>query len=122
MKTFLIGQLRGLFSGGASYVILALTAAFWFQNWQFSQSRDKQAALEIARDDALALAAEKDTLIASQSRQYRRQINTQKDQEHAEARIQSVPDSDSCAGSAPIGSALDWLREHESAAAKTIDD
>jgi len=122
MKTFLMTQIRNLMGGGASYLIIGLGAAIAIQYWQVGELRKKESRLTEERDTAIALAAEKDTLIASQSRQYRRQIETRKDEENAEAIINAVPDSHHCMRSAPVRSALEWLREHEAASTQIDND
>lgn len=122
MKTILLNYLQKFMGGGASYVLLGLGAAVMFQYWQIGHLRDKLDTLAGEKDAAIAQAKEKDTVIASQSRQYRRELATQKEETHAETLIKSVPDSDHCLRSAPVNSALDWLRQHESNTAKADHD
>lgn len=122
MKFWILTKFKALLGGGSSYIFLGLGAAFLFQYWQAEQLREKQNELEAQLEEAVAIAREKDTVIATQSRQFNRQISTQKDQENAETLIQSVPDSYHCAQSAPVGSALDWVRDHENGSAQTVHD
>lgn len=122
MIKFLWVQIRALLGGGASYLFLGLGAALVFQFWQLKAVKaDRQFVLE-QRDEALAAVLERNSLIASQSQQFKRRVQTQKEQDNAQQVIQSVPDSQNCTGSAPIGYALDWLRERESPRPETIHD
>lgn len=118
----LFAHLRNLLGGGASYIFAGLVAALLFQHWQVKELRSDNDAVKEARDMAMAQIQEKDSLIASQSQQFKRQSQSRKDEAHAEDIINSVPDSDHCARSASINSALDWLREHEGGIPETDDD
>lgn len=122
MKTLLFGYLQKLMGGGASYVLLGLGAAMVFQYWQIGQMRGELEALAREKEAAIAQAREKQTIITSQSRQFRRELATQKEETHAEDIIKSVPDSDHCLRSAPVRSALEWLRQHEGADAQANHD
>ena len=122
MMSFVLAQLRAFFGGGASYLFLGLGAAILFQYWQILDLRQGQAALKAERDQAVATAKEKDTVIVSQARQYQRQVQTRKDEANAEDIINAVPDSEQCIRSASINSAIGWLREHEAGAAETDHD
>jgi len=122
MKTILLTYLQKFTGGGAAYVVLGLGAALLFQHWQIAEMREKIERVAQEKEIAIAQAKEKDTVIASQSRQFRREQVNQKEESHAEDIIKSVPDSDHCLRSAPVDSALEWLREHEGTAAQTDDD
>lgn len=106
MMTLLTTQLRSFFGGGASYIFIGLGVFLVFQYWQIDRLQTDQAKLIQERDVALAQLLEKDTVIASQSRQYQRQINSRKEQVHAEEIINAVPDSSYCAHSDAVNSAL----------------
>lgn len=122
MKLWLLTHVKTLMGGGASYIFIGLGSVLLLQYWQADQLRSKYEEAASERDDALALAAEKDSVIATQSRQFSRQITTQKEQDNAESLIQSVPDSHHCSQSAPIGHALNWLREHQTPSAQADHD
>lgn len=122
MMTFLITQLRRFLGGGASYFFIGLGVVLALQYWQINQLRVAEATLTEERDAALAELLEKDTVIASQARQYHRQVNSRKEQAHAEEIINAVPDSHHCNNSVAVNSAFEWLREHENKAADAHDD
>jgi len=122
MKTLLLTYLKPLLGGGSSYIFLGLGVMLLFQHWQLGNIRDNQAALEVARDEAVSLAKEREILIASQNRQFQRQIATRKEQDNAQDQIKAVPDSHDCSRSAPVIRALEWVREHEASHAETDSD
>jgi len=120
--TFLISQLRSLLGGGASYLFLAFGAMLLFQHWQVKNLQAERQILSDERNQAIALIKERDSVIASQSRQYQRQLNTRKEEVNAQEIIADVPDSNLCIQSESVNSALDWLRDYEKRTPQNDDD
>lgn len=122
MKSFVVMYIKKFLGGGASYVVFGMITLLLIQYWQISNLKNDHIKVLEERDRALAKITEKDTVIASQARQYDRQINSRKDEEDAQKTINSVPNSDTCIHSPAIGNALDWLRERESRTAENDND
>lgn len=121
MKLVLLNA-RALLSGGAGYVILIVGVILAFQNWQNARLKDERDQLKSARDQARLEVQERNALLDSQTRQFNRQIAQRKEQNHAEKFIQSVPDGNACMDSAPIGRALEWLRNQQGDATPNDND
>jgi len=114
--------LRNLFGGGSSYLMIAFGFVIVTQYWKITNLKTETEKLEIIRDEAIAEIKERNTLILSQNRQFTRRQKTQEAQINAEDIIQSVPDSENCRESLPVGSALNWMREHKTGSPQTRDD
>lgn len=122
MISFILSKIQKLVSGGASYLFIGMGGALLFQHWYIGGLKKDYTNIVTQRDQALEQVQEKNTLIASQARQYSRQLISRKDENHAQKTINSVPDSSHCIESPAISSAIDWLREYEGGAAETDDD
>ncbi len=122
MMNLLREYLRNLLGGGSSYLIILCGFVIVTQYWKIANLQAETEKLETIRDEAIADIKERDTLIISQNRQFTRRQKTQEAQIHAEDAIQSVPDSENCRESLPVGSALNWMREHKPDSPKASDD
>lgn len=105
--------LKAFLSGGASYVLLIMGGLILAQYWQISGLKKNYATTIAERDAARALVKEKDTLIASQTHQFQRQINSYKDEERVQKLITNVPDTYFCSDAPAIHNAVEWLRDRE---------
>ncbi|NNE58075.1 MAG: hypothetical protein HKN36_08215 [Hellea sp.] len=121
MMNLILAQLKALFGGGATYLFLGLGAFLVFQNWQIGRIKSDRDNFQQERDVARAQTLQRDSVIASQSQQFTRRIETAKEQENADEIIMAVPDSDACRASAPVASALIWLRQRETITASGDD-
>jgi len=121
MMNLILAQLKALFGGGAAYLFFGLGAFLVFQNWQISRIKADRDSFQIERDEARAQTRQRESIIASQTQQFTRRIETAKEQNNADEIIMAVPDSEACRTSAPVASALIWLRQRESGAGSGDD-
>ncbi len=113
--------LKTLLSGGAAYVFMALFTGVLILNWQVKTLKQQKDEIKTERDQALKVVAEKDSVIASQSRQFSRREQHKKEQDDAYVLIQSLPDNYNCYESPPIDGAFEWLRQREAATQSETD-
>lgn len=114
----LLGGAAGKFmGGGASYVLIGITAFSFFQMVQIKHIKADSAEYKTERDDARKALKGKDSALKAQAEQNNRGKDLGKQGESAEEKINAQETEFKCAESKPIIAGLDWLRDFDAARA-----
>lgn len=111
-----------LMSGGAGYLLAGALTLISIQGYAIHDLRGdkKELKTELLTEKSKTKGAV--SAIKTQAEQAARQQVRRQEHENAVAEINSVPDSENCANSAPVIRAIDWVRAFERAETDANND